>query len=741
MVAEALPSDDARMRAAFRDEGRALTDRAVRTVCAVGVPLVVGFGLYDYIRHPEIIEASLALRAAVATVMVLVWYLAGTRLGHRAAPWLALTCVSACGALMYALMRLTGIQASQYSAGLSMLPLTVALIMPWAARWTALMCVGVLGTFALGAVTSGAGLRTQVFFDNASTILAASFIAIIMTALRGRLRWREFTLRWTLAEAHDALRASEERYRAALVNAEAANRAKSEFLANMSHEVRTPMNGIIGMTDLALQTRLSDEQREYLTMARESADTLLAVINDILDFSKIEARKLELSPVSFSLREVVAGALRPFALRADEKQIELISQVAPPIPDLLIGDPLRLRQVLSNLVSNAVKFTDHGEVVVRVDPVAPHADGLTLRFAVSDTGIGIPPDKQAAIFAPFAQADGSTSRRYGGTGLGLAISGELVGLMGGALTVESAPGRGSTFAFSIDLPVDGSGSERHQPPCSSSVRGARVLAVDDNATNRRILQELLTYWGMDPVLVADGATALQMLRSAVRERQPFRLVLLDCMMPDLDGFAAAQRIRAIDELGRVPIIMLTSSGQPGDIERCRTIGIDAHLLKPLNQSELLDAIMIALAAAPASAADADGLPYVRPSSRSLRVLLAEDNLINQRLAVRMLERLGHVVEVADDGLHALAAFERTSFDLVLMDVQMPGMDGFAATAAIRAREEGSDRRVPIVAMTAHAMKGDRERCLAAGMDDYITKPVDLATVRAVLERLLTARAA
>ncbi len=726
---------DPRMRVEFEAEGNALTERAVRTVCVVGVPLVLGFAVFDYLRYPEVFAQSLALRLSCAAILLLALAMTRSRRGTAWAPYLALLCVMSAAALIYVMARLTGAGTSQYSAGLSMIPLTAALIMPWRAGWTGTMCAGVMGVYVIGAWSSGESLAARSFFDNASTVVAASVIAIVTTAMRHRLRWREFRLRWTLNQAHEALRISDARAHEALAAAESANRAKSEFLANMSHEIRTPMNGIIGMTELTLQTRLTDEQREYLGMARESADTLLSVINDILDFSKIEARKLELSPVEFGLRDTLVSALRPFSMRATEKGVEIISQVAPPIADRLIGDAMRLRQVLANLVSNAVKFTDAGEVLVRVEVAVEQvsAEQIVLRFAVSDTGIGIAPEQQAAVFEAFAQADGSTTRRYGGTGLGLAISSQLVALMGGRLWLESEPGRGSTFYFTSRFDI-AAGDGALPEPRPVSLRDVRVLIVDDNATNRRILQDMLGYWSMDPSVAADGQAALDELRRAAASGAPYRLVLLDCMMPGLDGFAVAERLRATAGLATTPVVMLTSSGQLGDIARCREVGIDGYLTKPINQSELLEAILRALGARRFVAeTQLDTEPLV--PGRRLKVLLVEDNPVNQKLAVRLLERLGNEVAVADNGGQAVAAATEQDFDLVLMDVQMPVMDGFEATAAIRARARGSGTRVPIVAMTARAMKGDRERCLAAGMDDYITKPIDAAALRDALQRV------
>ncbi|MEO8602174.1 MAG: response regulator [bacterium] len=723
----------ARPEDAFESEGRELTERAVRTVCAVGIPLVLGFGLFDYVRYPTIFEQSLILRLGCAALMVVVLLLGRTASGRRHAPLLALLVVIAAAALVYIMQMLTDAAASQYSAGLSMIPLTAALIMPWRARWTAIMCVGVLAVYAAGTWLVGQSIATKAFFDNFATIAAASGIAIVTTELRHRLRWKEFRARWTLAAAHEALRQGEVRVREALAAAEGANRAKSEFLANMSHEIRTPMNGIIGMTELTLQTRLSDEQREYLVMARESADTMLNVINDILDFSKIEARKMELSPIEFSLRDTLVGALRPFGLRAAEKGVEILSSVAPQIADRLIGDALRLRQVLSNLVSNAVKFTEHGEIVVRVTVAEEGPDELLLHFSVVDTGIGIPPHKRQAVFEAFAQADGSTTRRYGGTGLGLAIATQLVGLMGGRLWLDSELGRGSTFHFTARLGLSESAVAAANPAGSVSLRGVRVLVVDDNATNRRILQDLLNYWTMEPTVAATGVAALDELRDAAAVGAPHELVLLDCMMPELDGFSTAERIRRTPAISAAPIVMLTSSGELGDLARCREVGIDGYLTKPINQSELLTAILRALGAR-------QNVPVPEPGERSigaerpLHILLVEDNPVNQKLARRLLERAGHTIIVADDGAQAVALSAATRFDLVMMDVQMPIMDGFEATAAIRARERAHGGHVPILAMTAHAMTGDRERCLAAGMDDYVTKPIDAAGLRAALER-------
>jgi signal transduction histidine kinase/CheY-like chemotaxis protein len=545
-------------------------------------------------------------------------------------------------------------------------------------------------------------------------------------------------------------------------SAEAATRAKSAFVANMSHDIRTPMNGILGMTELALDTDLTREQRDYLQIVKSSADSLLTLLNDILDFSKIEAGKLDLDPFDFRLRDGLADALRPLALRADEKGLELALDVAPDVPDALFADWGRIRQVVVNLVGNAIKFTERGEVCVRAKSEIPNpksegigkpeirspkpgADGgpglgvpvsdlasfpsdfrfrasdfLVLHFEVKDTGIGIAKDKQASIFEPFLQAEVSTGRQYGGTGLGLAISARLVGLMDGRCWVESEPGRGSTFHFTVRVALSAQPAGSVPP---ESLEGLAVLVVDDNATNRQILGEVLANWRMKPVVADGGATALAELQRAAERGAPFALVLLDALMPGMDGFRVAEQIRRRPGLAGPTIMMLSSARQPGDSARCRELGVPRYLTKPLKQSDLLDAILTVLAAAP-SAGPAER-EAVRPPApaRRFRVLLAEDNAVNQKLAVSLLAKQGHEVVVARDGREALAALEQEPFDLVLMDLEMPGMDGLEATGHIRAREHGTGRHTPVVAMTAHAMKGDRERCLAAGMDAYLAKPI------------------
>jgi PAS domain S-box-containing protein len=511
----------------------------------------------------------------------------------------------------------------------------------------------------------------------------------------------------------------EEELRRAKEAAEQGSRAKSEFLANMSHEVRTPLNGIMGATDLTLDTALSAEQREYLTMVKTSADSLLTVINDILDFSKIEVGRLEFEHLAFDVRECLADAVKLLAIRAHQKDLELIVDVDENVPDMVVGDPGRLRQVLVNLIGNAIKFTERGEVVVAVDLSPDDSPEPELRFAVCDTGIGIAADKRDLVFEAFRQADGSMTRRFGGTGLGLAISAKLVERMGGHIEVESEEGRGSTLSFAVRF-----AAAPAEPPAEAApdLSDVSALVVDDNATNRRILERVLNRWRMRPTMTDGGEAALAELSRAAADGDPFPLVLLDALMPGMDGFQVAESIRRDPRLAGAIVMMLSSADLVGDAERCRELSV-TYLAKPINRKDLLRAIVTSLGRGAGEPSSRPTTTSVTDSSEGLRILVVDDNRVNQQLVVRLLEKRGHRVGVADNGRVALCALEERDFDLVLMDVQMPEMDGFEATMALREREAESGRHMPVIAMTAHAMKGDEERCLVAGMDGYVSKPI------------------
>jgi signal transduction histidine kinase/DNA-binding response OmpR family regulator len=576
-------------------------------------------------------------------------------------------------------------------------------------------------------------------FGRVALMMALGILcAIVVLVAAGWLVSRDMIARWNIEQT---LRKSEESLRIAKNSAEASNEAKSEFLANISHEIRTPMNGVIGMTDLVLDTDLTFEQRENLRVVQSSASELLAIINDILDFSRMEAGKLELDPIDFDPRDAVGDVANSVALRAHQKGLELIVDVDAAMPDRLNGDVGRLRQILVNLLGNAIKFTSQGEVVLCVKTEAVALQDVAMHVSVRDTGVGIPLDRQKSVFEAFTQVDGSVTRTHGGTGLGLTISSRLVRLMGGQLSVESEPGMGSNFHFTANFGLVQQLAEGAPLRDAVDLRDLQVLVVDDNTTNRRILEEMLLGWHMVPTLVESAHEALATLRAAQQAGKPYNLLLTDVQMPVMDGFTLTEAIKKDAAIAGVTVVMLTSAGRPGDAARCRELGVAAYISKPIRRSQLRSAILMALTGHFAEQVRPTLIMRhsLRETHRTGRLLLVEDNKVNQTVARRLLERRGHTVVVANNGREALAILEEVTtagFEVVLMDVQMPEMGGFECTGIIRAREKVTRFHLPIIAMTAHAMKGDEERCLAAGMDDYLSKPIRPDELFEVVERHL-----
>jgi two-component system sensor histidine kinase/response regulator len=732
---EARPEDavatDERIRA---DLARLLQDRLVRE-SRLGVWV-----------HPFLIAVIVALAwPAAPHALLITWAAAVTLTAAVRAAWL----YAASGGRMHERAVRTGVRATVTLLAIAW-GVGGALVLPLVPFETAALMLVVLAGIIASALTTLAadplslrgflaGIALPVFaalatsersHDIAAAIVVAIFtLGMAIVARRAHLTLVEH-LRVTarLAISEDAAKRAEAVMREARDLAERVARARSAFLANMSHEIRTPMNAVLGFVELILDTELSIEQRRALELVRSSSEALLMILNDILDYSKIEAEHLELESIPFDVAKVVHATASLLAVRAREKHLELLADVAPEVPRAVRGDPTRLRQVLMNLIGNAIKFTDAGEVVVSVRSER-HDGTARLRFGVRDTGIGIAPEHIATIFKEFTQADSTMTRRYGGTGLGLAICKRLVQLMGGELAVASEPNQGSEFSFTLAFPVE---AEAPRPSALAALGGRRMLVVDDNQTNRRILREMLAAEGVKVDEAATAGEGLEAIRHAVQRKTPYDLAILDMQMPDMDGFALAAAVRQEKAIKRTNLLMLTSAGQRGDGERCRALGIRGYLTKPMSRADLLEALGTVLAgSAQEGSPEIVTRHTIAESRRSLRILLAEDNPVNQQVAVAMLVKRGHEVHVTGNGREAVDAVRERDYDVVLMDIQMPELDGFEATAAIRAMEKGKD--LPIIGLTAHALSGERERCLARGMSEYLAKPFKAHELFALVE--------